>query len=76
MITDKSVISCRQVLLCTGGMSYPGTGSTGDGYAMAEALGHRIIQPKPSLVPLEASDDYCEQLQGFSLKNVKLNVAD
>ena len=76
VITDKSVISCRQVLLCTGGMSYPGTGSTGDGYAMAEALGHRIIQPKPSLVPLEASDDYCEQLQGFSLKNVKLNVAD
>ena len=76
VITDQSEIKCSRVLLCTGGASYPGTGSTGDGYKMAAGLGHTIISPKPSLVPLESSDDYCAELQGFALKNVTLHITD
>ncbi len=62
------------VLLCTGGISYPRTGSTGDGYRMAERLGHTVITPKPSLVPIESQDHYCRQMQGLSLKNVGVKV--
>ena len=76
VVTDQSEIKCSRVLLCTGGKSYPGTGSTGDGYKMAQELGHTIIAPKPSLVPLESDDDYCAELQGFALKNVTLNISD
>ncbi len=64
------------VLLCTGGCSYPRTGSDGSGYRIAEALGHTIIEPKPSLVPLEASDRWCAELQGLSLKNTAMRVID
>ena len=64
------------VILATGGKSYPGTGSTGDGYRMAEALGHGIVAPKPSLVPLVSKDEYCGRMQGFSLRNVGLQVID
>jgi predicted Rossmann fold flavoprotein len=65
---------CRAVILCTGGMSYPRTGSTGDGYAMAERLGHTIAPLKPSLVPLVARGELCGQLEGLSLKNVRLSI--
>lgn len=65
---------CKAVLLATGGLSYPGTGSTGDGYGMAEALGHTVIEPRPSLVPLESPDPCCAQMQGLALKNVVLTV--
>ena len=58
----------------TGGASYPATGSTGDGYAMAQALGHTIVPAKPSLVPLEAEESFCAQMQGLALKNVVLKV--
>ncbi len=64
------------VILATGGKSYPLTGSTGDGYAIAEKLGHNIIAPKPSLVPLETAEDTAKQMQGLSLKNVLLKVYD
>lgn len=74
VICEKNEIECKRVLLCTGGKSYSGTGSTGDGYKMAAELGHTIIEPRPSLVPLECSDAYCAELQGFSLRNVKLNI--
>ena len=76
VVTDQSEIACSRVLISTGGMSYPGTGSTGEGYKLASQLGHTIVSPKPSLVPLETSDDYLDELQGFALKNVTLNVFD
>ncbi len=76
VITENTDISCKAVLICTGGASYPGTGSTGDGYKLAESLGHTIVAPSPSLVPLVSSDDYCGEMQGFSLKNVTLHVID
>lgn len=60
------------VILATGGLSYPATGSTGDGYALARSAGHTIIEPRGSLVPLEAEG--CAPLQGLSLKNVALWV--
>lgn len=65
---------CRAVILATGGVSYPLTGSTGDGYRMAGELGHTIIDPKPSLVPLVAEGDICQRMQGLSLRNVTVKV--
>lgn len=65
---------CRAVVLATGGASYPLTGSTGDGYQMAQDLGHTIVTPRPSLVPLETEEDFCRTMQGLSLKNVTLKV--
>ncbi len=70
------VLPCRAAVLATGGASYPLTGSTGDGYALASALGHTVIPPKPSLVPLEAEPELCAGMQGLSLKNVRLTVRD
>lgn len=72
--TDKEIIRCDSLILCTGGLSYPKTGSSGDGYKMAEELGHTIIKPMPSLVALETSDGFCQRMQGLSLKNVTLSV--
>jgi len=62
------------VIVATGGASYPGTGSTGDGYSLAQAAGHSIIAIKPSLVPLEVAEDWITELQGLSLKNVMATV--
>ena len=62
------------VILATGGRSYPSTGSTGDGYRFAEKMGHRIIQQEPSLVPFVIREEFCERLQGLSLKNVTLTM--
>ena len=76
VMTPEGTISCDRVILCTGGLSYPATGSTGDGYKMAAALGHTVIAPKPSLVPLESDDAYCAEMQGFSLRNVTLSAYD
>ena len=63
------------VLLATGGKSYPTTGSTGDGYALAERLGHKIVPPVGALVPLEAEED-CALMQGLSLRNVGVRLVD
>ncbi len=71
---DSGVIACRAAVICTGGLSYPLTGSTGAGYDMARRLGHSISPCRPSLVPLESDDDYCAKMQGFSLKNVTLSA--
>lgn len=60
------------VILTTGGASYPGTGSTGDGYRMAEELGHTIVPLTPSLVPLETEEDWVKDVQGLSLRNVRV----
>ena len=64
-----------KIILATGGMSYPGTGSTGDGYKMARALGHTVTELKPSLVPVCTAQD-CKPMMGLSLKNVTLSLKD
>lgn len=74
VLTEAGLISARAVCVCTGGLSYPLTGSTGDGYAFARAAGHSVSECRPSLVPLESPNDYCAEMQGFSLKNVALSV--
>jgi len=76
VVAEDMEIICPAVILCTGGVSYPGTGSTGEGYALAESVGHTVVPPQPSLVPLVSDDDYCAEMQGFSLKNVTLKVYD
>ncbi len=71
---ENGTYPCRAVVLATGGASYPLTGSTGDGYTMAGELGHTIVTPRPSLVPLETRETFCSAMQGLSLKNVTLKV--
>ena len=68
------VLKTDRVILCTGGKSYPLTGSTGDGYKMAAKLGHTVSNIKPSLVPLTVHEGFCTKLSGLSLKNVTLSV--
>lgn len=67
-------LSGDAVIVATGGLSYPSTGSTGDGYRFAEAAGHRVTERSPSLVPLLTKEDYISQLQGLSLRNVSLVI--
>ena len=67
--TSNGIIRADRVILATGGASYPTTGSTGDGYAMAAALGHTIVPPEGSLVPLETAGHDCQDMQGLSLRN-------
>ena len=75
--TNKEKIDADKVILATGGKSYPLTGSTGDGYRIAEKLGHTIKPVKPSLVPLEIYEkDICKELQGLSLRNVSIKLID
>ena len=75
--TDREIIKADKVILATGGKSYPLTGSTGDGYVIAKALGHTIIPIKPSLVPLEVYEkEECKMLQGLSLRNVGIKITD
>ena len=62
------------VLVATGGLSYPVTGSTGDGYKLARQAGHTIVEPVPSLVSLVSKDPDCKKMMGLSLKNVKLTL--
>ena len=72
----ETVYSASSVVIATGGKSYPGTGSEGDGYRFAEALGHTIVPLKPSLVPLETEEGYCQEMMGLSLKNVGILLRD
>ncbi len=74
VLSNGDILECDSVILATGGKSYPLTGSTGDGYAMAEKLGHTISEIKPSLVPLTVHEGFCEKLSGLSLKNVTFSV--
>lgn len=62
------------VIVCTGGLSYPGTGSTGDGYRFAKAAGHHVTKLHPSLVPLKTAEDWCHELMGLSLKNIEITI--
>ena len=72
--TDRGTFETASVVLATGGVSYPTTGSTGDGYAMAKALGHTIIEPQGSLVPLETAGSDCSDMQGLALRNVAVKL--
>ena len=74
VVTGEGYIPCSAAAVCTGGLSYPLTGSTGAGYRFAEELGHTVSPRRPSLVPLESSDDYCAEMQGFAPKNVTLSA--
>ncbi len=71
---DKTVYTCKAVVVATGGKSYPLTGSTGDGYRFAKQHGHTVTKPIPALVSLESSDKELYCLSGLSLKNVTLNA--
>lgn len=74
VVTGQGTVACRAAVVCTGGLSYPLTGSTGDGYRIARSFGHTVVEPTASLVPLESPDESCAEMQGFSLKNVTLSV--
>ena len=74
--TEEKTYECDKVILATGGKSYPTTGSTGDGYSIAKMLGHTIIPPKGSLVPLETIEDDIKMMQEVSLKNVGIKLLD
>ena len=74
---EKEFIGADKVIIATGGMSYPSTGSTGDGYILAKEIGHTITEIKPSLVPLETYElSLCKSLQGLSLRNVAIKIID
>lgn len=74
LLEKGEIISADSVILATGGMSYPLTGSTGDGYKMAAEHSHTVTELKPSLVPLTVHEGFCSRLAGLSLKNVTLSV--
>jgi len=74
--TEKGEYNSQTVLVATGGVSYPLTGSTGDGYRFAKEAGHSVTDIVPSLVPLEISENFCYNLNGLSLKNVTLSLFD
>lgn len=64
------------VVVATGGISYPSTGSTGDGYRFARNCGHKVTELFPSLVPMEVKEWYAKELQGLSLKNIEIHITD
>ncbi len=74
MVKDKGVIRCSSVIIATGGLSYPQTGSTGDGYKFAKSLGHTVTELKPSLVPVVVKSPYIPMLMGLSLRNIAIHV--
>ncbi len=73
---SNGIIPCGACVLATGGMSYPLTGSTGDGYRFARELGHTVVKPKPSLVPLVIEGRECAEAQGLSLRNIAIKVTE
>ncbi len=73
-LKNGQTVQADAVIVCTGGLSYPSTGSTGDGLRFAEETGHKVTECRPSLVPLETAEDWCRDLMGLSLKNVSLRM--
>lgn len=73
-LEDGSIINCSSLIIATGGLSYPLTGSTGDGYELAKKLGHHITDLIPSLVPLVVKEEFIKEIQGLSLKNVSVKA--
>ncbi len=75
-LKTKGFYNCDKVIIATGGASYPQTGSTGDGYRFAKELGHTVVPPKPSLVPLTTKGKLASKLMGLSLKNTAITITD
>lgn len=73
---DGNAVYADKIIIATGGLSYPVTGSTGDGYELARQAGHKITELKPSLVPLEIHEGFCSDLMGLSLRNTAIKVID
>lgn len=74
VLSSDDFFPAKAVIVCTGGASYPGTGSTGDGYRFAREMGHKVVTPRPSLVPLKAVEPWVKELQGLTLRNVEASV--
>jgi len=75
VVTSQGEFFADNYVVATGGMSYPETGSTGDGYAWAEQIGHRVVPPQPALVPIRLAVDWTAQVSNFNLKNVRIKAA-
>lgn len=73
-LQDGTEKTADAVIVATGGVSYPNTGSTGDGYQFALHAGHELVNPRPSLVPLETEETFCRELMGLTLKNVRISL--
>jgi len=76
ILEDGTRKEAAAVIVATGGISYPSTGSTGDGYRLAGKTGHKIIPPLPALIPFMVKEDWCKELQGLSLKNVSVSLKE
>lgn len=76
ILDTGKIIDCDKCIIATGGLSYPVTGSTGEGYKLAKSVGHNIINTLPGLVPLKSSDSVCKKLQGLSLRNISYKLYD
>lgn len=74
IILDTVEINAKNYIICTGGLSYPETGSTGEGYTWAQQMGHTIIKPEPALTPIVVKEKWIKELEGLSLKNVRISV--
>lgn len=74
ILIDGSRMRADRVIVCTGGVSYPATGSTGDGYRFAETTGHRLTERRPALVPFNVEETWCRQVMGLSLKNTAVRL--
>lgn len=75
-LMEGCVLPAESVIVATGGISYPSTGSTGDGYRFAKASGHRVTELLPSLVPMEVKEHWASELQGLSLRNIQIRIID
>ncbi len=75
VLEDGTSMDADAVVLATGGISYPSTGATGDGYRFAEKLQHKIVDPTPSLVPFEVQEHWVTEMQGLALKNVSITIS-
>ena len=74
VVTTKESYACEAVIIATGGASYPLTGSTGDGYRLAEGVGHSITDIRPSLVPIVTEESWVKDIMGLSLRNVEVSI--
>lgn len=76
LLEDGTMIEAAAVIVATGGVSYPSTGSAGDGYRFAKETGHKVIPPLPALIPFTVKEEWCKKLQGLSLKNVSVTLKE